>query len=157
MMRAQPIAGASFVRSIGWLGGIPINWHNWFAALFFMLVLDACAQGDQAQVPYTPFSPEDMHDRGCDRAGEAAAVGQVAGRGKQTSPDHSIEARSGIPLIVGKPLDPLGRDSRSPGSRGGRSLLSGDSAVKRCSQLVGRELQASVALTISATCSGATS
>jgi hypothetical protein len=38
-----------------------MNWHRWLAALFVMLALAACAQG---QVPNGPYSLEYMHDRG---------------------------------------------------------------------------------------------
>jgi hypothetical protein len=41
-----------------------MNWHRWLATLRVMLALTACAQG--GQVPYVPYSPENMHDRGSD-------------------------------------------------------------------------------------------
>jgi hypothetical protein len=49
-----------------------MNWHRWLTAHFVMLALAACAQGDQAQAPYAPYSPENMHDR-------AVTVAAVAG------------------------------------------------------------------------------
>jgi hypothetical protein len=41
-----------------------MNWHRWLATLFVMLALAACVQA--GQVPNTPYSPENMHDRGGD-------------------------------------------------------------------------------------------
>jgi len=41
-----------------------MNRHRWLAALFVMVALAACAQGGQAQAPYAPHSPENVHDRG---------------------------------------------------------------------------------------------
>jgi hypothetical protein len=57
----EPIAGA--VRHSG--SGGPeqaMNCNRWLAALLVMLALTACAQG--GQVPYAPYSPENVHDRG---------------------------------------------------------------------------------------------
>jgi predicted small lipoprotein YifL len=56
----EPIAGG--VRQ-GGLGG-PMHWHRWLAALFVMLALAACAHG--GPVPYGPYPPENVHDRGGD-------------------------------------------------------------------------------------------
>jgi hypothetical protein len=39
-----------------------MNWHRWLATLLVTLALAACTQG--GQVPYAPYSPENMHDRG---------------------------------------------------------------------------------------------
>ena len=39
-------------------------WHRWLVTLLVMLALAACVQGDQAQVPSAPHSPENVHDRG---------------------------------------------------------------------------------------------
>jgi hypothetical protein len=44
-----------------------MNWHRWFATLLVMLALAACVPGDQ--VPYAPYPPENMHDRGGDGGG----------------------------------------------------------------------------------------
>jgi predicted small lipoprotein YifL len=41
-----------------------MSWHRWLAALFVILALAACAQG--GPVPYAPYPPENVHDRGGD-------------------------------------------------------------------------------------------
>jgi hypothetical protein len=38
-----------------------MNWYRWFATLFVVLTLPACAQGGQV-----PYSPENVHDWGGD-------------------------------------------------------------------------------------------
>jgi hypothetical protein len=49
-----------------------MNWHRWLATLLIMLALTACAQGGQVQ---TPYSPENMHDRGGDGGGGGGGGG----------------------------------------------------------------------------------
>jgi hypothetical protein len=36
-----------------------MNWQRWLATLFVMLALAACAEGGQAQAPYSPYSHND--------------------------------------------------------------------------------------------------
>jgi hypothetical protein len=49
-----------------------MNRHRWLATLLLILTLAACAQG--GQVPYAPYSPENMHDRGGDGGGDKCKV-----------------------------------------------------------------------------------
>ena len=51
-----------------------MNWQRWLVALFVMLALAACARGG-GQVPYAPYSPENMHDRGGDGDGGGGGGG----------------------------------------------------------------------------------
>jgi hypothetical protein len=63
--KAREIIRRARVRCAG--SGVPdeaMNWHRWLATLFVMLALVACAQ--EGQVPYAPYSPENIHDRGGD-------------------------------------------------------------------------------------------
>jgi hypothetical protein len=41
-----------------------MNWYRWFATLFVVLALAACAQ--ERQAPHAPYSHEDKNDRGGD-------------------------------------------------------------------------------------------
>jgi len=46
-----------------------MSWHRWLATLLVMRALAAWRQGGQAQAPYTPYSLENVHDRGGDGIG----------------------------------------------------------------------------------------
>jgi hypothetical protein len=51
-----------------------MNWHRWLATLVVMLALAECPQG--GWVPYSPYSPENMHERGVTVAAACSGQGQ---------------------------------------------------------------------------------